>query len=311
MRGFRRLVAAANAACAAVIYDGGFAEQGAEDTVAGIDRAICCEAGIACGPNCMGVLTRITQHDLSRELRDPAGLAGNVGLVSQSGAVCISLLSDVRRFGFSHVASSGNEAVLAAADYLEYLVEDPHTEVIGAFIETIREPERFVAALDRAAALGKPVVALKVGRSERARLSVPTHTGGSAGDPESVSALLRTHRAIEVADLVEMTEALAACRPRPVGRRIGVITSSGGLASILDTAERAIWRCRRCPRWHGRISSPARPHYRRRNPLDARWRSQPTCKRALFDASPTMTSCVLPRHCRGPALRDAGLRRPI
>jgi acyl-CoA synthetase (NDP forming) len=170
------------------------------------------------------------------------GLAGNVGIVSQSGAVCISLLSDVRRFGFSHVASSGNEAVLAAADYLEYLVEDPRTEVIGALIETIRQPERFVAALDRSAALGKPVVVLKVGRSERARLAVPTHTGGPAGDPESASALLRTHRAIEVADLVEITEVLAACQSarRPAGRRIGVITSSGGLAElILDIAEPA------------------------------------------------------------------------
>jgi acyl-CoA synthetase (NDP forming) len=230
---------------AAVIYDGGFAEQAAEghrlqESIA----AICREAGIAlCGPNCMGVLS--PHHPSTTylgDLRDRAGLAGNIGLVSQSGAVCISLLADVRRFGFSHVASSGNEAVLAAADYLEYLVEDPRTGAIGAFIETIRQPDRFVAALDRAAALGKPVVVLKVGRSERTRLAVPTHTGGPAGDPESASALLRTHRAIEVTDLVEMTEVLAACQSarRPAGRRIGVITSSGGLAEIiLDVAERA------------------------------------------------------------------------
>ena len=108
-------VAARSAASGAVIYDGGFAEQGEEgrrlqETIA----AICREAGIAlCGPNCMGVLN--PHHPSTTylgELRDPAGLAGNVGLVSQSGAVCISLLSDVRRFGFSHVASSGNEAVL-------------------------------------------------------------------------------------------------------------------------------------------------------------------------------------------------------
>ena len=238
------VVAAKRGIRAAVIYDGGFAEQDDEgrrmqDRIA----AICREAGIAlCGPNCMGVLS--PHHPSTTylgELRDPAGLAGNVGLVSQSGAVCISLVSDVRRFGFSHIASSGNEAVVTAADYLEHLVEDPRTEVIGAFIETIRQPERFVAALDRAAALGKPVVALKVGRSGRARLAVPTHTGGPAGDPEAASALLRAHRVIEVTDLVEMTEVLAACQGtrRPAGRRIGVITSSGGLAEIiLDIAER-------------------------------------------------------------------------
>ena len=185
----------------AVIYDGGFAEQGEEGRRLqdGI-LAICREAGIAlCGPNCMGVLN--PHHPSTTylgELRDPTGLAGNVGLVSQSGAVCISLLTDIRRFGFSHVVSSGNEAVLCAADYLEYLVEDPHTAVIGLFIETIREPDRFVAALDRAAAAGKPVVVLKVGPGERARRAVPTHTGGTAGEPAAVSALLRAHRAIEV-----------------------------------------------------------------------------------------------------------------
>src|SRR4029450_7764208 len=87
-----------------------------------------------------------------QELRDATGLAGNVGLVSQSGAFCITLLGDIRGFGFSHVVSSGNEAVLAAADYLEYLADDPKTQVIGAFIETGTSPGRLVPARDRAAA---------------------------------------------------------------------------------------------------------------------------------------------------------------
>src|SRR5208282_3425607 len=129
----------------------------------------------------MGVLS---PHHCSttylQELRDPAGLAGNVGIVSQSGAFCISLLNDVRRFGFSHVVSSGNEAGLAAADYLEYLVDDLYTKVIGGFIETVRYPDRFVAALDRAAAQGKPVVVLKVGRTERTRHAVFFNAGGTA-----------------------------------------------------------------------------------------------------------------------------------
>jgi acyl-CoA synthetase (NDP forming) len=189
----------------------------------------------------MGVLSpyhRSTTY--LQELRDPAGLAGNVGIVSQSGAFCISLLTDTRRFGFSHVVSSGNEAVLAAADYLEYLVEDPRTEVIGAFIETIRRPDRFAAALDRAAFLGKPVVVLKVGRSERGGRAIPSHTGGTAGEADAASELLRAHRAIEVGDLVEFTEILAACQgaKRPAGRRLGIVTSSGGLSElILDIAD--------------------------------------------------------------------------
>jgi acyl-CoA synthetase (NDP forming) len=181
----------------AVIYDGGFAERGEEGRRRQAKvEGICRDAGMAlCGPNCMGVLS---PHDRSttylQELRDPAGLPGNVGIVSQSGAFCISLLTDIRRFGFSHVVSSGNEAVLVAADYLEYLVDDPNTKVIGGFIETIRSPERFVAALDRAAARGKPVVVLKVGRTERTQRAVTTHTGGLDGDSGLASELLRAHR---------------------------------------------------------------------------------------------------------------------
>jgi acyl-CoA synthetase (NDP forming) len=239
------LAAAERGVQGAVIYDGGFAERGEEGRrLQSRIEGICREAGIAlCGPNCMGVLS---PHDRAttylQELRDPAGLAGNVGIVSHSGAFCISLLTDIRRFGFSHVVSSGNEAVLAAADYLEYLVDDPDTQVIGGFIETIRSPERFVAALGRAAAHGKPVVILKVGRAERTQHAVTTHTGGIAGDSAFVSELLRAHHAIEVSDLVEFTELLAAAQgaKRAAGRRIGVITSSGGLAElILDTAASA------------------------------------------------------------------------
>jgi acetate---CoA ligase (ADP-forming) len=229
---------------AAVIYDGGFAERGEKGRqLQSQIEGICRQAGIAlCGPNCMGVLSphhRSTSY--LQELRDPTGLAGNVGIVSQSGAFCVSLLNDVRRFGFSHVVSSGNEAVLAAADYLEYLVDDPHTEIIGGFIETVRDPGRFAAALDRAAAHGKPVVVLKVGRTERTQRAVATHTGGSAGNAGLASELFRAHHAIEVADLVEFTEAIAATQStkRPAGRRLGVVTSSGGLAElILDIAAR-------------------------------------------------------------------------
>jgi len=202
---------------------------------------ICRDAGIAlCGPNCMGVLN--PHHKSStylQELRDPAGLAGNVGIISHSGGFCVGLLTDTRRFGFSHIVSSGNEAVVTAAEFLEYLVDDPETRIIGCFIETVRQSERFAAALDRAAAFGKPVVVLKVGKSERTRRSIISHTGGPVDDPAAVSEMLRAHRAIEVGDLVAFTEVLAAAQSakRPAGRRIGVITSSGGLAElILDIA---------------------------------------------------------------------------
>jgi len=230
---------------AAVIYDGGFAEQGAEGrALQARIEAICREAGIAlCGPNCMGVLS---PHHKSttylQELRDPAGLAGNVGIVSHSGGLCVGLLTDTRRFGFSHIVSSGNEAVVSAAAFLEYLVEDADTAIIGCFIEALREPERFAAALDRADALGKPVAMLHVGKTARSRQAIVSHTGGPLTAPGSIGEMLRAHRAIEVADTAELTEVLAAFQAarRPAGRRIAVITSSGGLAElILDIADAA------------------------------------------------------------------------
>jgi acyl-CoA synthetase (NDP forming) len=227
---------------AAVIFDGGFAEADADgrkrqEAIA----AICREAAIAlCGPNCMGVISpHVPSLVYIQALHDPTRLAGNVGLISQSGSICIGLLTDCRRFGWSQVISSGNEAVVAAVDFLEYLVDDPATRVIAMFLETVREPERFVAALDRAADGGKPIVVLKVGRADRTRRAISSHTGGLAGEARVFSAMLRAHRAIEVTDMDELTEVIAACQAErwPRGRRLAVMTASGGQAElILDLA---------------------------------------------------------------------------
>ena len=230
---------------AAVIYGGGYGEAGEEgrrlqDELAGI----CADAGIALmGPNCMGGVSPWERSaTYMSEICNARGLQGNVGFVSQSGSVSIGMMIDVRRFGFSHVISSGKEAVVTTADYLDFLIDDPKTKVIGAFIETVNNPECFVSALDRASDAGKPVVVLKVGRSERAQRSITSHTGGLAGRTEVLSEVLRAHRAIEVRSLEEMTEVLAVCQGTawPKGPRISVLTASGGHAElILDTADAA------------------------------------------------------------------------
>jgi acetate---CoA ligase (ADP-forming) len=227
---------------AAVIYDSGFAELGEDGARLQAEIAgLCREAGMAvCGPNCMGIINppaRVTTY--KQTVMDTTGLAGNVGIISQSGSVCIAMLSDLRRFGISLSVSAGNEAVTRTVDYLEWLIDDPNTKVIATFTETVREPERYVAALDRAADAGKPVVVLKVGRTERTQRAITSHTGGLAGSTRVFSEVLRAHRAIEVNDLDEMTEVLAVCQGArwPRGRGISVITGSGGLAElILDNA---------------------------------------------------------------------------
>ncbi|MCC7086591.1 MAG: acetate--CoA ligase family protein, partial [Pirellulales bacterium] len=236
---------AARGVRAAIIYDSGFTESGKD----GADLqsrlvTLCREYRIAlCGPNCMGIISPHSKTSTYRlAIVDPDRLKGNVGLISHSGSITIGLLSDVRRFGFSSVISAGNEAVIDAVDYINYLIDDPHTKIIAAFLESVRRPDEFRRALERAATFGKPVVILKVGRSERAERAIVSHTGGLAGETHVFSEVLRRANAIEVTDLVEMTEVLAALQAarRPRGRRIAVVTGSGGQAELLlDIAESA------------------------------------------------------------------------
>ncbi len=223
---------------AAVIFGGGFAEAGEAGRQVQAELVeICAEGDIAlCGPNCMGIINPGAKSATYLQgSADPSAIAGNVGLISQSGQVCISMLADVRRFGFSLVTSTGNEAVVNAADVMEYMIDHEETEIIACFTETIADPERYVAALDRAAGKGIPVVVLKVGKNERTQAAIATHTGGLAGDARVFSEVLRAHRAIEVSDFDEFVEVLAACQGRrwPTGRRMSVVTSSGGMAELM------------------------------------------------------------------------------
>lgn len=223
---------------AAVVFGGGFAEAGsAGRQVQREITDICVESGIAlCGPNCMGILNPGAKSGTYLHVAaDPSKIAGNVGLISQSGQICISMLSDIRRFGFSLVASTGNEAVVTTADIIDYMVDHEETQIIAAFTETVADPERYVAALDRAADKGKPVVVLKVGKNERTRAVITSHTGGIADDERIFSEVLRAHRAIEVSGIDELVEVLAASQGRrwPEGRRLSVVTSSGGSAELM------------------------------------------------------------------------------
>ena len=267
---------AARGVRAAVIYDSGFSETGAEGKALQ-ERivAICREAGIAlCGPNCMGILNPSARStSFKQTIRTAQGLAGNVALVSQSGSIAGTMLADLRRFGFSAVVSSGNEAVVNLGQYIDYFAGDPATNVIAAFIESIRDPQMFVAALDRAASAGKPVVVLKVGKSERTQHAITSHTGGLAGESRVFSEVLRAHRAIEVTDLDEMTEILAACQGArwPRGRGLNVLTTSGGQAElILDVATASgIELAPLAAEGRARIEADVGPITGDGNPLDA------------------------------------------
>src|SRR5262249_58417399 len=109
---------------------------------------------------------------------------GRVAAVVQSGSIGIALLNAGRNIGLSYLITSGNEAATTAAEYIDYLVDDDDVGVIIGFFEQLRQPQRFVAAARRAATLGKPVIVVKSGRSERGRAAVMAHTGAVAGSDE-------------------------------------------------------------------------------------------------------------------------------
>ena len=193
------------------------------------------------GPNCMGTIAIDGPAAWNGKV-DESVSAGRVSVVCQSGSIADAFLSLGGRVGFRAVVSSGAEAVTDTADLIDFFADDEETGVVGLFLETVRRPEAFTAALARCAEAEKPVVCLKVGRSEAAARAVLTHTGALVGSGRAFSAALRRHGAIEVDDfheLVETLELLGRGR-RPAGTRVGAISESGGECALLaDQAEAA------------------------------------------------------------------------
>ncbi len=193
------------------------------------------------GPNCMGAAIPGRPSPWLAEIPDDAR-AGHVAAVAQSGSVGEALMTMGARVGLRCVISAGAEALRDAADYVAWLAEDESTRVVALFLETVRRPAAFARALELCAERGKPVVCLRVGRSEGAARIAVAHTGAVVGSDVALSGVLRRFGAIEVEDfhdLVETMEVLGRER-RPRGLRIGGISESGGFAALLaDHAERA------------------------------------------------------------------------
>jgi acyl-CoA synthetase (NDP forming) len=169
----------------------------------------------------------------------PKTHSGRVSAVVQSGAICLGLANSAR-FGFRYLISSGNEAVLDSADYIGHLAHDYGTQVIVAFLEGIRCPKKFAAAAGAAAEAGKPILAVKVGRSELARRAVHAHTGSLAGADRVVDAAFRrlgVMRLDTLDELLEAAELFVTC-PLPKGNGVGLLSLSGGqIGLVADLAQ--------------------------------------------------------------------------
>lgn len=190
--------------------------------------------GTMLGTNCMGVAVPDGPSPWLAPVPD-SFQPGHVAVVAQSGSVGEAMVSLGPRVGFRAVVSCGGEADLGIADLLEFFVDDERTRAVALFIETVRRPEAFAAALERSASAGKPVVCLKVGTSGAAARIALAHTGALVGSARAFSALLRRTGAIEVHDVPELIETLAVlgCRRWPTGVRVGAVSESGGEAALL------------------------------------------------------------------------------
>ena len=226
----------------ALIISSGFAEEGG---AAGEMQAALVEAtrrtGIrACGPNCEGYFNALgkvaTTFSPTVEVKEDEGQVlvsqRRVGVIAQSGGIGFALFNRGKAagIGFSYVISTGNEADLNMGDFLDYMVEDDNTHAVMLFCEAVRNGPAFVAALAKARQRGKPIIAIKVGRSEAGSRASASHTASMSGAYTAYRAVFERYGLIEAEDpdeAVAIAGVLLTC-PLPKGRRVGVITPSGG-----------------------------------------------------------------------------------
>ncbi len=227
----------------AVILTSGFAETG-DDGAATQARlaALAREHGVSLlGPNCLGFVNFIDNVPLwTGGFRAPSK-PGCIAVVTQSGAngSFISSLAAQHEIGLSHMVSTGNEADLDCADFIDHLVDQPEVRAIALFAETVRHAPSFAVAARRAIAAGKPIVVLKIGLSEITARSAQAHTGSLVGDDRVFDGVCRQLGIVRVdsiedmlftADVISRTGVLEP-------RGLGVVSISGGACEIV--ADRA------------------------------------------------------------------------
>ncbi len=218
----------------AIIISAGFKEAGAEG--AELERRIRSVARgriRIVGPNCLGVM----RPHIGFNATFAAGMArpGNVGFISQSGALCTSILDWSLRenVGFSAFVSIGSMMDVNWGDLIYYLGDDPRTQSIVIYMESIGDARSFLSAA-REVALSKPIIVIKVGRTEAAAKAAASHTGSLTGCDEVLDAAFRrvgVLRVNTIAELFDMAEVLAK-QPRPRSPRLAIVTNAGGPAAL-------------------------------------------------------------------------------
>ncbi len=220
-----------------VLYASGYREtQKEEDKQDERDLvALCSELGMnLMGPNCGGFANFIDNVQAFAFVVGERNRKGNIGLLSQSGQVCVVLM-DSPVMNYSYIISAGNSSVVRMEDYIDFLVDDPDTKVVSIYLEGVQKPAQFVNSLKRAAEKRKPVVILKTGRSEKGRQVASSHTGSLAGSDKTYDAIFKKFGVIRVNDMVELiavSNLLATLHELPAGPNLAAMNISGGETGI-------------------------------------------------------------------------------
>jgi acetate---CoA ligase (ADP-forming) len=225
---------AARGARGLVVLSAGFAESGPRGAEREHElREVCRASGMRLvGPNCLGVLNTVAEHRLNATFAPAPPPAGDVGFVTQSGALGLALidLAAAKGIGVSSFASVGNRADVTANDLLEYWEQDPATRVALLYIESFSDPRRF-SRVARRVGRELPIVVVKSGRSAAGARAASSHTGALLAASDSAADALFDQsgviRAETVGELLDVA-ALLSGQPPPAGGRVGILTNAGG-----------------------------------------------------------------------------------
>lgn len=255
-------------------------------------REIARETGLLiCGPNGMGF------HNLDIGLRvspfpAPKNLTpGGIAAVLQSGSIMGALAHNDRRLRFNMLVSPGSEYMLTAADYMDWALHQPTTRVVGLFLETVRDPERFLAALDRADTAGIPIVVLKVGRTDLSREMAMSHTGALVGNHDIFEAVMRergVHLVDTVDELATTLQIFAMGKPAAAGGVAALHDSGGERELLVDTTELlGMPLATLSDKTIARIEPFLEPGVKAENPMDA-WASGKNAEETFYQCAAAM-----------------------
>jgi len=225
---------------AAIVISAGFSERDVDDRrdLQGEVGAFARESGLRiCGPNCLGVAN--VQADIwpTASSRGSDGLSGPIGLICQSGASAFGpfLTRAVEEgIGLSHIISTGNEADLDFCDFARYLLDQDSVKVIAGFVEGFKDARKLVAVAEMAAERGKPIVLIKIGRSDLGSRAARSHTAALTGADALYDEVFAQYGITRVQDYDELLEVsqLLAHTAKPMQPGVAVVSHSGGISSL-------------------------------------------------------------------------------